>query len=203
MNADRGYMGRRTRVAAARGKEIDLVSVQVIEPTQWSEVTSSSGSGIKAQVNAEVASMYPAGRGQLEPVSIVVCAALKCAGMIAVAVEALGDLYAGDPQHGRDKHGLQHIWRRHFEAVCTLALLSVTKFFFCIWCELVVRGRRGTSTETMRAVLADNQNDVTLSAGARDDYGGAHGAARESRLWHPTPAHDRGAPAGREMLRAH
>ena len=41
-------MGRRTRVAAARGKEIDLVSVQVIEPTQWSEVTSSSGSGIKA-----------------------------------------------------------------------------------------------------------------------------------------------------------
>ena len=49
MNADRGYMGRRTRVAAARGKEIDLVSVQVIEPTQWSEVTSSSGSGIKAQ----------------------------------------------------------------------------------------------------------------------------------------------------------
>ena len=230
MNADRGYMGRRTRVAAARGKEIDLVSVQVIEPTQWSEVTSSSGSGIKAhheqpqnddlvitasikmnlllligkvaacvmilspvivaslidsavdvlvqvalfwankvarrEVNAEVASMYPAGRGQLEPVSIVVCAALKCAGMIAVAVEALGDLYAGDPQHGRDKHGLQHIWRRHFEAVCTLALLSVTKFFFCIWCELVVRGRRGTSTETMRAVLADNQNDVTLSAGA-------------------------------------
>lgn len=28
--------------------------------------------------------MYPVGRGQLEPVAVVVCAALKCAGMVAV-----------------------------------------------------------------------------------------------------------------------
>lgn len=120
----------------------------------------------RPEARAASSSMYPAGRGQLEPVSVVVCAALKCAGMMAVAVEAVGDLYHGDPHMGRDKHGLQHIWRRHFEAVCTLAVLSATKFAFCLWCELVVRGRRDTSTETVRAVLVDNQNDVVLSVGA-------------------------------------
>ena len=53
-----------------------------------------------------------------------------------------------------------------------LALVSLVKFAFCTWCELVVRGAGGryfgTSkvSETARAVIADNQNDVVLSVGA-------------------------------------
>jgi len=120
----------------------------------------------RPEVKAAAREIYPAGRGQLEPVSVVVCAALKCAGMMAVSLQALGDLYAGDPHHGHDHHGLAHIWRRHRQAVSALALLSVLKFGFCLWCEVVVHGGRGTSTETVRAVLADNQNDVVLSVGA-------------------------------------
>lgn len=61
----------------------------------------------RPEERAAVSNLYPAGRGQLEPVSVVVCAALKCAGMMGVAIEAVGDLYVGDPHKGRDKHGLQ------------------------------------------------------------------------------------------------
>jgi len=90
----------------------------------------------RPEVKAAAREIYPAGRGQLEPVSVVVCAALKCAGMMAVSLQALGDLYAGDPHHGHDHHGLAHIWRRHRQAVSALALLSVLKFGFCLWCEV-------------------------------------------------------------------
>ena len=60
----------------------------------------------RPEVKAAAREIYPAGRGQLEPVSVVVCAALKCAGMMAVSLQALGDLYAGDPHHGHDHHDL-------------------------------------------------------------------------------------------------
>ena len=50
--------------------------------------------------------------------------------------------------------------------VMLLALCSAIKLAFCTWCEIVVRGSRGKPTETARAVLADNQNDVVLSLGA-------------------------------------
>ena len=36
----------------------------------------------------------------------------------------------------------------------------------CLRCEMMVHGSRGITTETARAVLADNQNDVVLSLGA-------------------------------------
>jgi len=109
---------------------------------------------------------YPIGRGQLEPVSVVVCAALKVAGMAAVAAEAISVLHFGDKGEWRERHGMGHVWRHHWEMVSTLALLSVTKLAFCTWCEVVVHGRRATTTETVRAVLADNQNEVVLSTGA-------------------------------------
>ena len=95
-----------------------------------------SGLFFSQNIKAAAREIYPAGRGQLEPVSVVVCAALKCAGMMAVSLQALGDLYAGDPHHGHDHHGLAHIWRRHRQAVSALALLSVLKFGFCLWCEV-------------------------------------------------------------------
>ena len=118
-------------------------------------------------------SMYPAGRGQLEPVSVVVCAALKCAGMVAVFCESAAMLYAGDlpspgeslRRHEREGHGIRHIWRQHWETVLMYTMLSLAKLCFCTWCELVVRGGRGTTTETARAVLTDNFLDMVLSVG--------------------------------------
>lgn len=121
--------------------------------------------------------LYPVGRGQLEPVAVVVCAALKCAGMVAVfsrsidlLLEADQDLTKNGCLHPHDvhKHGLKHIWHDHWQSVALLALVSAIKFAFCFWCELAVRGTTGygLTTETARAVVADNQNDVVLSLGA-------------------------------------
>ena len=117
---------------------------------------------------------YPVGRGQLEPVALVVCAALKCAGMALVVFESAMMLRARDHEqcgtlsHDRHHHGLLHIWRHHWESVALLAAVSAVKFGFCVYCEVLVRGRShgGVTTAAARAVAADNQNDVILSAGA-------------------------------------
>ena len=121
---------------------------------------------------------YPIGRGQLEPVAVVVCAALKCAGMVAVLAESANLLIEADhdydsskhgwlhmSSHDVHKHGWLHIYRRHLESVLLLLLVSLIKLAFCTWCELAIRGR-GITTETARAVIADNQNDCVLSVGA-------------------------------------
>ena len=77
--------------------------------------------------------LYPVGRGQLEPVAVVVCAALKCAGMVAVfsrsidlLLEADQDLTKNGCLHPHDvhKHGLKHIWHDHWQSVALLALVS-------------------------------------------------------------------------------
>ena len=47
-----------------------------------------------------------------------------------------------------------------------LGLICVAKLALCTWCEMVVRGVRGSNTESARAIVADNQNDVVLSTGA-------------------------------------
>ena len=111
--------------------------------------------------------LYPIGRGQLEPVAVVVCAALKCAGMVAVFTRSVDLLLDADQDitksgclhpHDVHKHGLKHLWHSHWESVALLFLVSAVKFAFCYWCELVVRGQRGKFvTETARAVVADNQ----------------------------------------------
>ena len=102
----------------------------------------------------------------MEPVAVVVCAALKCAGMIAVFIDSADDLYDGDTERRTAKHGWLHIWKHHRESVLLFALVSLVKLAFCTWCELVVRGGRGITTETARAVLVDNHNDLLLSVGA-------------------------------------
>ena len=129
-----------------------------------------------AQHGAKTA-LYPVGRGQLEPVAVVVCAALKCAGMVAVCARSIDLLLDADrdfnkhgciSSHDVHKHGLRHIIHDHWDSVALLALVSVVKFAFCYWCEMKVRGQsgRGQATETARAVVADNRNDVVLSVGA-------------------------------------
>ena len=104
---------------------------------------------------------YPVGRGQLEPVSVVVCAALKVAGMCMVLIESAESLLNGKP-HGRH-------WRREdggWTTVGVLGLICVAKLALCTWCEMVVRGVRGSNTESARAIVADNQNDVLFGLGA-------------------------------------
>ncbi|KAL1515394.1 hypothetical protein AB1Y20_002022 [Prymnesium parvum] len=104
---------------------------------------------------------YPVGRGQLEPVSVVVCSALKCASMCMVLVESAEALFQGKP-HGRHFRKEDGGWT----TVVILGLICVAKLALCTWCELVVHGRRGSNTETARAIVADNQNDVLFGVGA-------------------------------------
>ena len=73
--------------------------------------------------------------------------------MAAVFVESALELYEGDDDVNGDgklsraellsgrKHGWMHIWRRHWESVVLLAVVSAVKLAFCTWCEIVVRGK--------------------------------------------------------------
>ena len=95
-----------------------------------------------------------------------------CAQSVDLLLEADRDYNKHGCIEGHDvhKHGWHHIWRSHWQSVALLALVSLVKFAFCTWCELALRGRvhgyTAKVSETARAVIADNQNDVVLSVGA-------------------------------------
>jgi len=84
----------------------------------------------RASKRGATSAMYPAGRGQMEPVAVVLCAALKCAGMAYVAIETMNQLYEADQDvtkhgciHSHDvhRHGWHHILHSHWESVALLA----------------------------------------------------------------------------------
>ena len=90
----------------------------------------------KAARRGATSAMYPVGRGQLEPVAVVVCAALKVAGMVAVIFRSLDLLLDADRDlnkhgcisgHDVHKHGWRHIWHDHWESVLLLALVRARR----------------------------------------------------------------------------
>jgi len=96
-------------------------------------------------------SLYPAGRSRLEPVGIIICAALMGMASLQLILESVEQLVAGFSRHGERPQGVA------FDAP-TLLLLGATivaKLALWIYCQFYAK-----YSPTLYTLAVDHRNDV-------------------------------------------